>query len=116
MTQEPLSEEEERKIIVDRYSKGREKVRVTNVNWHPLADSSFRKQLIGQIDEWEDPKYELYHLTDRYGFIHKDPLSDKLTQFESKVSKQLDWRSKSIYSLPVLSTSSDTAIGSTSFE
>jgi hypothetical protein len=33
MTQEPLSEEEERRIIVDRYCKGREKVRVILVLW-----------------------------------------------------------------------------------
>ena len=22
-----------------------------------------------QIDPWEDPKFEIYHVTDRYGFI-----------------------------------------------
>lgn len=26
-------------------------------------------QILEQIDEWEDPKFELYHVTDRYGFI-----------------------------------------------
>ncbi|XP_076444845.1 USP6 N-terminal-like protein isoform X2 [Babylonia areolata] len=27
-----------------------------------------------QIDPWEDPGFEVYHVTDRYGFIHDQPL------------------------------------------
>jgi hypothetical protein len=40
---------EERELIVSRYSRGRE-------------DGA-------QIDPWEDPTFEIYHVTDRYGFI-----------------------------------------------
>jgi hypothetical protein len=40
---------EERELIVGRYSRGRE-------------DGA-------QIDPWEDPAFEIYHATDRYGFI-----------------------------------------------
>lgn len=40
---------EERAHIVSRYSRGRE-------------DGA-------QIDPWEDPGFEIYHVTDRYGFI-----------------------------------------------
>ena len=40
---------EERALIVTRYSRGREEG--------------------AQIDPWEDPAFEIYHATDRYGFI-----------------------------------------------
>lgn len=40
---------EERELIVSRYSRGREEG--------------------AQIDPWEDPGFEIYHTTDRYGFI-----------------------------------------------
>ncbi|KAF4532149.1 hypothetical protein B566_EDAN015300 [Ephemera danica] len=40
---------EERELIVNRYSHGREPGMV--------------------VDDWEDPKFEIYHVTDRYGFI-----------------------------------------------
>lgn len=40
---------EERAAIVARYDRGRENV--------------------AEIDPWEDPKFELYHVTDKYGFI-----------------------------------------------
>lgn len=40
---------DERALIVSRYSRGRE-------------DGA-------QIDSWEDPGFEIYHTTDRYGFI-----------------------------------------------
>lgn len=40
---------EERANIVSRYDRGREAGAI--------------------IDAWEDPNYELYHKTDRYGFI-----------------------------------------------
>ena len=29
-----------------------------------------------QIDDWEDPKLEVYHKQDRWGFIHDDRLPD----------------------------------------
>ncbi|KAI1301507.1 USP6 N-terminal-like protein [Halotydeus destructor] len=64
-----LTEEEERRLIVDRYTKGREKV-------------------LDEIDEWEDPKFELYHVTDRYGFIHPSHLPEKLTEFENKLREK----------------------------
>uniref|UniRef100_A0A182VXT3 Rab-GAP TBC domain-containing protein n=1 Tax=Anopheles minimus TaxID=112268 RepID=A0A182VXT3_9DIPT len=44
---------EEREKIFQRYDKGRE----------PGAE----------IDSWEDPTFEVYQLTDRYGFIHTEP-------------------------------------------
>lgn len=37
-----------------------------------------------QIDEWEDPGWELYHQTDRYGFIHDKRLPQKIDPNESK--------------------------------
>ena len=40
---------EERRQIVNKYDRGRE-------------DGN-------QIDDWEDPKYEMFHMQDRYGFI-----------------------------------------------
>ncbi|XP_076444843.1 USP6 N-terminal-like protein isoform X1 [Babylonia areolata] len=44
----------ERADIVAKYDKGREEG--------------------AQIDPWEDPGFEVYHVTDRYGFIHDQPL------------------------------------------
>ncbi|XP_022832315.1 USP6 N-terminal-like protein isoform X2 [Spodoptera litura] len=49
---------EERERIFQRYERGRE-------------------NLIGQIDPWEDPEFEDYHKTDRYGFIHDERLPQK---------------------------------------
>lgn len=40
---------EERLAIVSKYDRGREAG--------------------AQIDSWEDPTFEIYHVTDRYGFI-----------------------------------------------
>lgn len=40
---------EERANIVNKYARGREEG--------------------AQIDPWEDPSFEIYHVTDRYGFI-----------------------------------------------
>ena len=40
---------EERLLIVNKYDRGREDA--------------------AQIDPWEDPAFEIYHVTDRYGFI-----------------------------------------------
>ncbi|KAG1683112.1 USP6 N-terminal-like protein [Nymphon striatum] len=56
---------EERALIVAKYDKGREEG--------------------AQIDSWEDPAFEVYHVTDRYGFIHDHKLPDKLTVHETKV-------------------------------
>ncbi|XP_043194916.1 USP6 N-terminal-like protein isoform X2 [Amphibalanus amphitrite] len=36
------------------------------------------------IDAWEDPKLEIYHVTDRYGFIHDSRLPDSLSVQEKK--------------------------------
>lgn len=41
---------EERERIFQRYERGRD-------------------NLIGQIDPWEDPEFEEYHKTDRYGIL-----------------------------------------------
>lgn len=59
---------EERAAIVARYDRGRENV--------------------AEIDPWEDPKFELYHVTDKYGFIHSSRLPDKYTGHEAKVRDQ----------------------------
>lgn len=61
---------EERAAIVARYDRGRE------------------KDNVAQIDPWEDPKFELYHVTDKYGFIHNERLPEKYTVHEAKVRDQ----------------------------
>ncbi|XP_011495459.1 PREDICTED: USP6 N-terminal-like protein [Ceratosolen solmsi marchali] len=38
-----------------------------------------------EIDPWEDPAYEVYHTTDRYGFIHDKRLPQKMDQNEIKL-------------------------------
>lgn len=38
-----------------------------------------------EIDPWEDPAYEVYHTTDRYGFIHDKRLPGKLDTNEIKM-------------------------------
>ncbi|XP_012273830.1 USP6 N-terminal-like protein [Orussus abietinus] len=38
-----------------------------------------------QIDSWEDPGYEVYHTTDRYGFIHDKRLPQKLDPNERRL-------------------------------
>lgn len=55
---------EERAKLFERYDRGRE----------PGAE----------IDPWEDPAYEIYHQTDRYGFIHDKRLPKKLDPNETK--------------------------------
>nr|XP_040224436.2 uncharacterized protein LOC120950468 isoform X1 [Anopheles coluzzii]XP_040224439.2 uncharacterized protein LOC120950468 isoform X1 [Anopheles coluzzii]XP_040224440.2 uncharacterized protein LOC120950468 isoform X1 [Anopheles coluzzii]XP_040224441.2 uncharacterized protein LOC120950468 isoform X1 [Anopheles coluzzii]XP_040224442.2 uncharacterized protein LOC120950468 isoform X1 [Anopheles coluzzii]XP_040224443.2 uncharacterized protein LOC120950468 isoform X1 [Anopheles coluzzii] len=55
---------EEREKIFQRYDKGRE----------PGAE----------IDPWEDPQFEVYHQTDRYGFIHDQRLPRKREPHEAK--------------------------------
>lgn len=37
-----------------------------------------------QIDSWEDPGFEVYHQTDRYGFIHDKRLPQKNDPNETK--------------------------------
>lgn len=61
---------EERAAIVARYDRGRD------------------KDNVAQIDPWEDPKFELYHVTDKYGFIHNERLPDRYTVHEAKVRDQ----------------------------
>uniref|UniRef100_A0A1B0CRP3 Rab-GAP TBC domain-containing protein n=1 Tax=Lutzomyia longipalpis TaxID=7200 RepID=A0A1B0CRP3_LUTLO len=55
---------EEREKLFQRYEKGRE----------PGAE----------IDPWEDPGFEVYHQTDRYGFIHDRRLPQKVNPNEAK--------------------------------
>ncbi|XP_013772089.2 USP6 N-terminal-like protein [Limulus polyphemus] len=56
---------EERAAIVAKYDRGRENG--------------------AQIDSWEDPSFEVYHVTDRYGFLHDTHLPERLTAHEAKV-------------------------------
>lgn len=37
-----------------------------------------------EIDPWEDPDFQIYHVTDRYGFMHDKPLPSKLDPQEAK--------------------------------
>lgn len=55
---------EEREKIFKRYEKGRE-------------DGA-------EIDPWEDPSFEVYHATDRYGFIHDKRLPSKVDPNEAR--------------------------------
>lgn len=55
---------EERLKLFQRYDRGRE----------PGAE----------IDPWEDPAFEIYHQTDRYGFIHDKRLPKKADPNEAK--------------------------------
>ncbi|XP_076370408.1 USP6 N-terminal-like protein [Tachypleus tridentatus] len=56
---------EEREAVVTKYDRGRENV--------------------ASIDPWEDPAFEIYHVTDRYGFLHDRRLPERLTAHEEKV-------------------------------
>ncbi|KMQ96905.1 usp6 n-terminal-like protein [Lasius niger] len=38
-----------------------------------------------EIDPWEDPGYEVYHTTDRYGFIHDKRLPQKPDSYQIKL-------------------------------
>ncbi|XP_041352559.1 USP6 N-terminal-like protein [Gigantopelta aegis] len=58
----------ERAEIVAKYDKGREEG--------------------AQIDPWEDPLFEVYHVTDRYGFIHDTPLPEVTDAVEAKSRAQ----------------------------
>lgn len=55
---------EEREKLFQRYELGREQGAV--------------------IDPWEDPGFEVYHQTDRYGFIHDKRLPRKIDPNEAK--------------------------------
>lgn len=49
-----------------------------------------------EIDPWEDPGFEVYHATDRYGFIHDKRLPSKVDIHETKklqieVERQKKW-------------------------
>lgn len=55
---------EERAKLFQRYDRGRE----------PGAE----------IDPWEDPGFEIYHQTDRYGFIHDERLPQRADPNEAK--------------------------------
>nr|CAH7754748.1 unnamed protein product [Callosobruchus chinensis] len=66
---------EEREKIFKRYEQGREGA---------------------QIDPWEDPGFEVYHATDRYGFIHDKRLPSKVDPQEAKkvqieIERQRKW-------------------------
>ncbi|KAI6197504.1 hypothetical protein M3Y94_01231900 [Aphelenchoides besseyi] len=50
----------EREEIVDRYDRGAED----------------EENIKHAADQWENPKFELYEKTDRYGFIHKDEIRE----------------------------------------
>ncbi|XP_041986655.1 USP6 N-terminal-like protein isoform X3 [Aricia agestis] len=65
---------EERERIFQRYERGRE-------------------NLVGQIDPWEDPEFEDYHKTDRYGFIHDERLPQKTApqKVNIEVEREKKW-------------------------
>ncbi|CAF4746396.1 unnamed protein product [Pieris macdunnoughi] len=65
---------EERERIFQRYERGRE-------------------NLVGQIDPWEDPEFEDYHKTDRYGFIHDERLPRKTApqKINVEVEREKKW-------------------------
>ena len=52
---------EERREIVAKYDRGREDGAV--------------------IDDWEDPKFDIYHKKDRYGFIHDHRLPEIVSRY-----------------------------------
>lgn len=66
--------ERERAEIVARYDKGREEG--------------------AQIDPWEDPTFEVYHVTDRYGFIHDSRLPTQRDAAEIKAKEVESERTK----------------------
>jgi len=81
MTEEEMVRrtQEERMQIVERYDLGREEGAV--------------------IDDWEDPKLEIYHTQDRFGFIRDEriPLDEERTekqqkQLEKEMSRVDKWR------------------------
>ncbi|XP_061169310.1 USP6 N-terminal-like protein isoform X2 [Saccostrea echinata] len=71
---EVLRAAEERRDIVAKYDKGREEG--------------------AQIDPWEDPAFEVYHVLDRWGFIHDHRLPEGRDAAESKAIEIERERSK----------------------
>lgn len=83
-----MDEKDEREIIIEKYRKGRDKLDKAEIN------------------AWEDPDFDIYHATDRYGFIQyvlllnqhpilnlfvcfiisSNRLPDRLPEYETKVS------------------------------
>lgn len=61
---------EEREKLFQRYDRGREQG--------------------AEIDPWEDPGFEVYHQTDRYGFIHDTRLPQKDDTTEAKKAKSIE--------------------------
>ena len=61
---------EERREIVAKYDRGREDGAV--------------------IDDWEDPKFDIYHKKDRYGFIHDHRLPEIVSRYNQKQSRGLE--------------------------
>ncbi|VDD91799.1 unnamed protein product [Enterobius vermicularis] len=53
-----FQELQERSTIVEKYEKGPEQV----------------------VEEWENPTFELYRVTDRYGFVHKDESTNSASE------------------------------------
>ncbi|CAG2213633.1 USP6NL [Mytilus edulis] len=47
-----------------------------------------------QIDPWEDPTFEVYHVTDRYGFIHDSRLPTQRDAAETKAKEVESERTK----------------------
>lgn len=69
-----MDDKTEREITIEKYRKGRDK----------LADD--------EINAWEDPNFEVYHVTDRYGFIHGERLPERLPEFETKIKNKENTR------------------------
>ncbi|XP_027196575.2 LOW QUALITY PROTEIN: uncharacterized protein LOC113791055 [Dermatophagoides pteronyssinus] len=65
-----MDEKDEREIIIEKYRKGRDKLDKAEIN------------------AWEDPDFDIYHATDRYGFIHSNRLPDRLPEYETKLKLQ----------------------------
>ncbi|GLH09828.1 Uncharacterized protein GBIM_14871 [Gryllus bimaculatus] len=61
---------EERATIVSRYKHGRENG--------------------AQIDPWEDPGFEIYHVTDRHGFIHDKRLPSKVDSEKRQIQVEME--------------------------
>ncbi|CAG2247207.1 USP6NL [Mytilus edulis] len=49
-----------------------------------------------QIDPWEDPTFEVYHVTDRYGFIHDSRLPTQRDAAEIKVKEGIREKPRNI--------------------
>lgn len=84
-----MEDAEEREIIVQKYVKGRDKVKYSICFVFNLKKLNFYLKLDkSEIFEWEDPQNELYHITDRYGFIHGARLPERLSEYEEKLQAQ----------------------------